>query len=78
MMELYVSYPGPPDSEIDQKVEDMVGEKAHSSGYNLMKAVRDLQFAVPRKAAAKLLTKLNGIRVSKRPLTVSNKMPDLL
>jgi hypothetical protein len=77
-MELYVSYPGPPDVEIDRKVEIMIGEKAHSSGYNLMKAVRDLQFAVPRKSAEKLLMKLNGMRVSKRPLTVSDKMPNLL
>ncbi len=76
-MELYVSYPGQPSSLIDTKIESEIGVKAHSTGYNLVKAVRDLQFDVPRKRAQRLIAKLNGHTVLNRPLTISDKMPDL-
>jgi len=76
-MELYVSYRGSPETSLDLELEAAVGAKAHSSGYNLAKAVRDMQFTVPKKRGQTLLLSLNGKVVNRRLITVSDEMPSL-
>ncbi len=76
-MELYVSYPGPVDRDIDLAIDELVGEKAHSSGFNVATGRRDLEYEVRYKMGKVLLMLLNGKAVKRRPLTVSDKLPSL-